>query len=162
MLPLLRANRLILDRVRLMQWISYRNFSYHHAIQFGPVERIATRFLPHNKRLDNMEAEFHLPCSQLLNLIFRSHKMKLSLIQKKVSSTYRSRKIHSTKSLGLRGIRVLEATSRREETNADGGTKWRQISKTWNNQKNTAFGRNQKFFGRNEKIFYQETLLPYV
>ena len=66
-----------------MQWISYRNFSYHHAIQFGPVERIATRFLPHNKRLDNMEAEFHLPCSQLLNLIFRSHKMKLSLIQKK-------------------------------------------------------------------------------
>ena len=35
----------------------------------------------------------------------------------------------TTKSLGLRGIRVLEATSRREETNANGGTKWRQITK---------------------------------
>ena len=35
----------------------------------------------------------------------------------------------TTKSLGLRGIRVLEATSRREETSANGGTKWRQITK---------------------------------
>ena len=35
----------------------------------------------------------------------------------------------TTKSLGLRGIRVLEATSCREETNANGGTKWRQITK---------------------------------
>ena len=48
----------------------------------------------------------------------------------------------TTKSLGLRGISVLEATSRREETNANGGTKWRQISKI-------AFGRNQKFFSGN-------------
>ena len=32
----------------------------------------------------------------------------------------------TTKSLGLRGIRVLEATSRREETNANGGTNWQQ------------------------------------
>ena len=45
-LILLRANRRILDCVRLMLWISYRNFSYHHAIRFGPAERIATRFLP--------------------------------------------------------------------------------------------------------------------
>ena len=41
----------------------------------------------------------------------------------------------TTKSLGLRGIiRVPEPTSRlqsnREETNANGGTKWRQISNT--------------------------------
>ena len=56
-----RPNRRILDRVRLMLWFSYRNFSYRHAIRFGPVERIATRLLPHSKRLDNMEAEFHLP-----------------------------------------------------------------------------------------------------
>ena len=85
-LLLILANRRILERVRLMLWISYRNFSYHHAIRLGPVERIATRFLPHSKRLDNMEAEFyldfHLPCSQLLNLIFPSHKIKLSLVQK--------------------------------------------------------------------------------
>ena len=36
----------------------------------------------------------------------------------------------TTKSLRLRGIRVLDATSRREETKANGATKWRQISKT--------------------------------
>ena len=81
-LLLLRASRRIVDRVGLMLWISYRNFSYHHAIRFGLVESIAARFLPHSKRLDNVEAEFHLPCSQLLNLIFPSHKMKLSLVQK--------------------------------------------------------------------------------
>ena len=56
---LLRASRRILDRVRLMLWISYRNSSFHRAIWFRPVERIATRFLPHSKRLDNVEAEFH-------------------------------------------------------------------------------------------------------
>ena len=33
-----------LDRVLLMFWISYRNFSFH-AIRFRPVERIATRYL---------------------------------------------------------------------------------------------------------------------
>ena len=38
----------------------------------------------------------------------------------------------TTKSLGLRGIK----------TSANGGTKWRQISKI-------AFGRNQKFFSGN-------------
>ena len=48
----LRANRRILDRVRFMLWIFYRNFSFHHAIQFRPVERIATTSLPHSKRLD--------------------------------------------------------------------------------------------------------------
>ena len=39
-----------------MLWISYRSFSFHHAMWFCPVERIAARFLPHSKRLDNMEA----------------------------------------------------------------------------------------------------------
>ena len=39
-----------------MLWISYRNFSFHHAMWLCPVERIAARFLPHSKRLDNMEA----------------------------------------------------------------------------------------------------------
>ena len=57
-----RANRRILDRVRLMLWISHRNFSFHYAIRFRPVrERISKRSLPHRKRLDNMEAEFHFP-----------------------------------------------------------------------------------------------------
>ena len=58
-----RAHRHTLDRVRLMLRIGYRNFSFHHAIRFRPVERIATRSLPHSKRLDNME---HLVTSQLL------------------------------------------------------------------------------------------------
>ena len=56
---LLRASRRILDRVRLMLWISYSNSSFYRAIRFRPVERIAMRFLPHSKRLDNIEAEFH-------------------------------------------------------------------------------------------------------
>ena len=53
----------------------------------------------------------------------------------------------TTKSLGLRGIRVLEATSRREETNANGetenGCKFRRLEKII---EKIAFGRNQKFF----------------
>ena len=38
-------------------------FSFHHAIRFRPVERIAKRSLPHRKRLDNMK---HPVTSQLL------------------------------------------------------------------------------------------------
>ena len=84
------------DRFRLMLWISYRNFSYHHAIRLGPVERIAARFLPHSKRLDDAEAEFHLPYSQLLNLIFPSQKMKREdLFKNKVSSTCKSSAVSS-------------------------------------------------------------------
>ena len=48
-------------------------------------------------------------------------------------STFFTIEKDTTKSLGLRGIRVLETTSRREETNANGATKWQQISKTWKN-----------------------------
>ena len=60
------ANRRILDRVRLMLWISHRNFSFHYAIRFRPVrERISKRSLPHRKRLDNIEAEFHFPFKTL-------------------------------------------------------------------------------------------------
>ena len=83
-LLLLRANRRILGSVRLMLWISYRKcFLWHHAIRFhGPVERIATRVLPHRKRLDNVDAEFFLPCSQLLNLIFPSHKNEVKSCSK--------------------------------------------------------------------------------
>ena len=54
-----------LPRVHLMLWISYRNFSFHNAIRFRPVEHIATRSLPHSKRLDNME---HFVTSQLLEV----------------------------------------------------------------------------------------------
>ena len=96
-----------------------------------------------------MEAEFHLPCSQLLNLIFRSHKMKLSLIQKKGIQHIPIEKDTFNQSLGLRGIRVLETTSRREETN--------EIIKT-----TLLLVGIKNFFGQNEKIFYRETLLPYV
>ena len=39
----------------------YRKFSFHHAIQFRPVERFAMRSLRRSKRLDNVEAEFHFP-----------------------------------------------------------------------------------------------------
>ena len=56
---LLRASRRILDRVRLMLWISYIIFSFHLAILFRPVERIATNFLSHSKRLGNMKDEFY-------------------------------------------------------------------------------------------------------
>ena len=42
-------------------------------------------------------------------------------------STFFTIEKDTTKSLGLR---VLETTSRREETNANGATKWQQISKT--------------------------------
>ena len=36
---------------------SYGHFSFHHAIQFHPVERIATRSLPpYSKRLAEVEA----------------------------------------------------------------------------------------------------------
>ena len=56
----------------------------------------------------------------------------------------------TTKPLGLRGIRVLETTSRGEETNANGGTKWRQISKTLKKSlKKIPFDRNQIFFSGN-------------
>ena len=76
-LLLLRANRRIFDRVRLMLWISYRNCSYHHAIRFGPVERIATEFLPHSNVAKTVNS-----ISPAANLIFPPHKMKLSLVQK--------------------------------------------------------------------------------
>ena len=46
-------------KTRLLLWISYRNFSFHHAIRFRPVKGIVTRVLPYSKRLDNLEAEFH-------------------------------------------------------------------------------------------------------
>ena len=50
----------------------------------------------------------------------------------------------------MRGIRVLETTSRGEETNANGGTKWRQISKTLKKSfKKITFDRNQIFFSGN-------------
>ena len=59
------------------------SFLWHHAIRFhGSVESIATRFLPHRKRLDNVDAEFFLPCSQLLNLIFPSHKNEVKSCSK--------------------------------------------------------------------------------
>ena len=58
----------------------------------------------------------------------------------------------TTKSLGLRGIRVLEPTpllqSNREETNANGGTKWRQISKTSKKSYKIGVRRNQKIPSR--------------
>ena len=61
----------------------------------------------------------------------------------------------TTKSLRLRGIRVLDATSRREETKANGATKWRQISKTC-----------KKSFKKSLlvgiKIFFREMSLLYV
>ena len=54
----------------------------------------------------------------------------------------------TTKSLGLRGIRVLEPTSRlqsnREETNANGGTKWRQKRLQKSHTKSVFVG-NKKF-----------------
>ena len=46
-------NRRILDRVRLMLWccgLGAGFVFYHHAIRFGSVELIASRFLPHSKR----------------------------------------------------------------------------------------------------------------
>ena len=66
----------------------------------------------------------------------------------------------TTKSLGLRGIRFLEATSRREETYANGGIKFRQISNTWKNHQKNRFWWEFKFFfsgialcvGSDEKI----------
>ena len=55
----------------------------------------------------------------------------------------------TTKSLRLRGIRVLDATSRREETKANGATKWRQISKTCKNHLKNRFWSESKFFSGN-------------
>ena len=58
----------------------------------------------------------------------------------------------TTKSLGLRTIRVPEPTSRlqsnREETNANGGTKWRQISNTSKKSYKIGVRRNQKIPSR--------------
>ena len=58
----------------------------------------------------------------------------------------------TTKSRGLRTIRVPEPTSRlqsnREETNANGGTKWRQISKTSKKSYKIGVRRNQKIPSR--------------
>ena len=58
----------------------------------------------------------------------------------------------TTKSLGLRGIRVLEATSGREEQN---GGKFRKLEKII---KKIAFDRNQNFF-RETSLLYMSTLL---
>ena len=58
----------------------------------------------------------------------------------------------TTKSLGLRGIRVLEATSEREEQN---GGKFRKLEKII---KKNAFDRNQNFF-RETSLLYMSTLL---
>ena len=58
----------------------------------------------------------------------------------------------TTKSLGLRGIRVLEATSEREEQN---GGKFRKLEKII---KKIAFDRNQNFF-RETSLLYMSTLL---
>ena len=52
----LHADRNIAERVRLLPVDFYRHFSFHHAIQFHPVERIATRSMPHTRQLANVEA----------------------------------------------------------------------------------------------------------
>ena len=48
---LLHANRNIVEHVRLLPVDFCWHFSFHHAIQFYPVERIATRSMPHSIRL---------------------------------------------------------------------------------------------------------------
>ena len=53
---LLYDDRNIAARVRLLPVDFYRYFSFHHAIQFHPVECIATRSMPHCRRLANVEA----------------------------------------------------------------------------------------------------------
>ena len=60
----------------------------------------------------------------------------------------------TTKSLGLRGIRVLEATSRREEAYANGGIKFRQISNTWKNHQKNRFWWESNFFFRETSLLY--------
>ena len=71
------------------------------------------------------------------NLMHRNILLRVSYLLQRVATyllrifkgTFFTIEKDTTKSLGLRRIRVLEATSRREETNANGGTKWRQITK---------------------------------
>ena len=55
LLPL--ANRNIIESVRLPAVDVYSHFSFHHAIKFHPVERIATRSMLHSKRLSQVNCQ---------------------------------------------------------------------------------------------------------
>ena len=117
--------------------------------------------LPRYPHLSPLQLGIDLPLSSFLlywaflakewNLMHRNILLRVSYLLQRAATyllrifkgTFFTMEKDTTKSLGLRGIRVLETTSPREETNANGGTKWQQISKTW------TFGRNQKFFSGN-------------
>ena len=106
--------------------------------------------LPRYPHLSSLQHEIEPPLSAFLlyraflakerNLMHRNILLRVSYLLQHAAthllSTDFQRYIFTietdtTKSLRLRGIRVLDATSRREETKANGTTKRRQISKTW-------------------------------
>ena len=126
--------------------------------------------LPRHPRLSPPQHEIDLPLSPFFlyraflpkqwNLIYVSELILLrirrygyvdvtccntSLILHGIFSTIEK---DTTKSRGLRTVRVPEPTSRlqsnREETNANGGTKWWQISKTQKKSYKIGVRRNQK------------------
>ena len=103
--------------------------------------------LPGYPHLSPLQHEIEPPLSSFLlywAFLAKEHLLRI------FKGTFFTIKKDTTKSLGLRGIRVLETTSQGEETNANGGTKWRQISKTLKKSfKKITFDRNQTFFSGN-------------
>ena len=106
-----------------------------------------TERLPRYPHLSPLQHEIEPPLSSFLlywAFLAKEHLLRI------FKGTFFTIKKDTTKSLGLRGIRVLETTSQGEETNANGGTKWRQISKTLKKSfKKITFDRNQIFFSGN-------------
>ena len=104
--------------------------------------------LPGYPHLSPLQHEIEPPLSSFLlyraflakerNLMHRNILLRVSYLLQRAAThllrifkgTFFTIEKDTTKSLGLRGIRVLETTSRREETNANGAIKWQQISKT--------------------------------
>ena len=123
--------------------------------------------LPRYPHLSPLQQEIEPPLSSFLlyraflakewNLMHRNILLRVSyLLQRAAIYLLRIFKVtffpigkDTTKSLGLREIGVLEATWRREESNANGWTKWRQISKTWKNLLKNRFWSKSKFFSGN-------------
>ena len=76
--------------------------------------------LPRYPHLSPLQHEIEPPLSSFL--LYRAFLAKEHLLRI-FKGIFFTIKKDTTKSLGLRGIRVLETTSPREETNANGGTK---------------------------------------
>ena len=132
----------IIDRMSELNTVKFNFrehllFFFHVKLNFHTIlKQYSPNTLQHFSLLTHIKTVvlcvmYYYPLSQCLNCC-----NVLRHISQAFSTDYfpRSRQLQLYKHLSLRGMRVPEPTSRlpfdREETNANGGTKWRQTSKT--------------------------------